>query len=125
MARRIPDDAGLLRRVHPSQIVKDQKTGNLRVSSGAFTDENLSVNVELFMTEDGLRAQKSLDGHQGYGLARVEAAVPRKAALEVVHDPIEGEHSNPYHAEVRGKKTRKIARDLAKASAIIVFAENS
>ena len=110
----IPNEAMLLRRIHPDQVVEDRNTGQPRVSSGAFKDPELSVDVEPILTALGLDWTFSLRNHPGHSLVRFAAGIARENGQAVVHDPIPGE--NEAHAEVRGKKSTGIANRLRDAS---------
>jgi hypothetical protein len=50
----VPDSAGLLRRIHPSQVVQDHNTGRARPSSAAFKDPHMSVDIEPILVSLGL-----------------------------------------------------------------------
>lgn len=109
----IEDDWTLLRRIHPEQIVPDKRTGELRVSSAAFRDPEMSVDVEELLKKANLDWRFSLKDHAGYSLMKFAAAVPRSHDLAVVHSPLP---DNDAHAEVRGQKSASIARALGKAA---------
>lgn len=111
--RLIPDDAQLLRRIHPDYVVEDKNSGLPRPSSAAFKDPNMSVDIEDFLLDDGLDATFSLAGYPGYSLVRIVAGAAREKNLSVVHVPLV---ENSYHAEVRGKKTGAIANHLKSAA---------
>jgi hypothetical protein len=103
--RSINDDAGLLRRVHPNWVVADGNTGGRRVSSAAFRDPALSVDIEPILVAQGLDWQFTLKAHAGYSLVRFPAGSAREKGLSVVSKPLPG---NPAHAEVLGKKTARL-----------------
>lgn len=109
----ILDSWSLLRRVHRSQVVPDGNTGKSRVSSGAFKDPEMSVDVEEILQASGSNWRKSLEGYEGYSLVRFPAAHPRKLGLPVCHKPLP---DNSAHAEVHGKKTGSIANKFVEAS---------
>jgi hypothetical protein len=109
----IADDAGLLRRIRPDQIVDDANAGRRRPSSAAFKDIAMSVDAESILTDSGLDWTFSLKDFSGYSLARFEARHARAKALLVIHKPLT---DNPAHTEVRGKKTQGIANYLLAAS---------
>lgn len=99
----ISDDEKLHRRIHPTFIKPD---GSL--SSQAFTDPEMSVDRAEFRSLD-----ETLDGCPNHGCAAVETGFARGLDQEVVADPM---LLNPAHALVNGKKTKSIARRLAKNS---------
>src|SRR5262245_47927971 len=105
----IADDADLLRRIRPDQIVDDKNLGAKRPSSAAFKDPNMSVDAEHLLQQQGLDWTFSLRGHAGYSLARFKAGTARAKGLAVVHKP---EPSNLAHTEVQGKKTQGAANHL-------------
>jgi hypothetical protein len=109
----IPDDSWLLRRIHPTQVIEDKNAGHRRPSSGAFKDEAMSVDSEHLLHEAGKDWSFSLEGYDGYSLARFRAEVATSLGQEVVHCPVVG---NDFHVEVRGKKTGSISRQLAGAA---------
>ncbi|MEK7996279.1 MAG: hypothetical protein AAB403_20965 [Planctomycetota bacterium] len=108
----IKNEWSLLRRIHPAQIVPDN-TGEPRVSSAAFKDVSMSVDVEEMLIANGIDWNFSLKQHPVHSLMRLLAAVPRSLQQAVVAVPIDG---NPAHAEVRGDKTNAVARSLSKAA---------
>ena len=105
----IENGAGLLRRIHPKQIVDDQNQGKKRPSSAAFLDFELSVDTEPLLRAEGLDWNFSLKGYAGHSLVRFPAGAARAKQLAVVHKP---EFDNKAHTEVIGKKTRAIANHL-------------
>jgi hypothetical protein len=109
----IADDAGLLRRIRPDQIIDDQNLRARRPSSAAFKDPEMSVDAEPILHRHGLDWTFSLQGHSGYSLVRISAGAARAKALAVVCKP---EPGNPAHTEVIGKKTQSIANHLVAAS---------
>jgi hypothetical protein len=109
----IADEWMLLRRIHPEQVVADRQTGELRVSSAAFRDPAMSVDVEELLKRAGLDWRFSLQGYPTYSLAAFSAAVARSLGQAVVSSPLP---ANQAHAEVRGHKTGAVSRALSKAA---------
>jgi hypothetical protein len=107
----IPDEAPLLRRVHPAQIVPDGITGKPRVSTAAFTDPEMSVDAEPILIEDGLNWCFSLREHPGHSLVSFAAIVARQVNQAVEHKP---KPENRAHTEVIGKKTGAVKEQLRK-----------
>jgi hypothetical protein len=105
----IADDANLLRRIRPDQIVDDENFGGKQPSSAAFKDPELSTDAEPILRAHGLDWRFTLQGHEGYSLARFAAGHARIKKLPVIHKPITG---NPAHTEVHGKKTQGVANHL-------------
>jgi hypothetical protein len=110
---KIPDPSGLLRRVHPDHIVPDGNTGRRRLSSGAFNDPRMSVDVEPMLRAKGLDWQFSLAGHEAYSLVRLTAGFVRGHSQIVEHTPIPG---NEFHADVVGRKTGPIRQAFRAAA---------
>jgi hypothetical protein len=111
--QKIPDSSGLLRRVHPDHIVPDGNTGRRRLSSGAFNDPRMSVDVEPMLVAKGLDWQFSVAGHSDYSLVRLNAGLVRSHNQIVEHTPMP---ANDCHAEVVGKKTGAV-RNAFRATA--------
>lgn len=99
----VSDGEKLHRRVHPT-FIKDDGS----VSSQAFTDPEMSVDRAEYRTLD-----ETLEGCPLHGCAAVETRYARSLGQEVVAAP---ELFNPAHAHVNGKKTKSVARALAKNS---------
>lgn len=102
---KIPDASGLLRRVHPEQIVQDKNLGHRRLSSGAFRAKQMSVDVEPMLTAAGLDWTFTLRGYEQFFLVRFKAQFVRAYGQSVEHKPIRG---NPCHAEVIGPKPKSV-----------------
>lgn len=105
----VPQDAGLLRRIHPDQVVSDQNTGQNRPSSAAFRDSEMSVDAEPMLTARGLDWHFTLQGYPRYSLVRFMASAAREKGLAVVPRPLP---ANPAHTLVKGKKTQSIRNHL-------------
>ena len=103
-ADQVADDERLLRRIHPT-FVKPDGT----ISSQAFTDPETSVDREALLPSPN----PALARWPGYGLAALVTGEVRQLGLEVRPDPLE---QNPAHALIVGKKTKAIARQLARSA---------
>jgi len=103
----IPDDIAdtevLNRRIHPDFVRPDGS-----VSSQAFTDTELSVDRAMYWD-----VAETLRGYNGYGVASIVASFARGLQQEVVADKL---LLNPAHALVKGKKSKSIARALARSA---------
>jgi hypothetical protein len=109
----VADDAKLLRRVHPKQLVCDKNLGRCRPASGAFKDKEMSVDAETILHANGLDWRFSLRHSPGFSLVRFPAREARAKGLRVVHRPRPPEQpDNPAHTEVIGT-TDAIARHFA------------
>lgn len=93
----------LHRRIHPTFIKPD---GSL--SSQAFTDPEMSVDRAEYRP-----LNETMDGCWGHGCAAVSTELACALDQDVVADPL---LLNPAHALVKGKKTKSIARKLARKS---------
>jgi hypothetical protein len=92
--------------------VEDRNLNRKRPSSGAFDDDELSVDAEHLLEQAGLDWHFSLDGYSGYSLARLRAGEARSRNLPVHQKPLD---DNPAHCEIHGRKTPGVAKALAKA----------
>jgi len=114
----ILDSDELWRRIHPKWWVADHNRGANRLSSAAFElpRDGTGISVELAALRE-TRAQ-ALDGYDGYGLASIQAQVPRLLDLGIVRQPQAG---NPAHAEIVGDVTRRKQRSMAGAATMLVI----
>ena len=103
----------LLRRVPPLHIVPDPKfaTG-YRVSSAAFDDTEMSVDLAAVRVASGEPLTSCLAGHDGYGLVSITAGLARTHRQEVRRDPIP---ENLAHGLVVGAKTRAVKKAFYEA----------
>ena len=100
----------LFRRVHYNFLKADDDRGCIRLTSGAFQDIELSVDIE-----DGLQVSPAtlLDEFPGYSLVSFDAQAARDANLVVCRAATP---EDPAHGLVVGKKTGSCKRRLAVAS---------
>src|SRR5215469_12178583 len=98
----IPDDERLFRRI-PRTWVDWDENGDALISSAAFKDEELSVNLEWVMARDGRPPEDTIRNYPGYGLAAITTAHARSLNQAVCPDPIPDE---PAHGVVYGQKKR-------------------
>lgn len=112
-AEREPLDGAevLWRRVHHTQWVPDSVTGEHRISSGAFTDPELSVDRATVHEESGRDHKATQADAPAVAAFAAQAAID--LGLQAVADPIP---SNDAHALVLGAKSRSVQRALQKAS---------
>lgn len=108
----IGNDARLFRRIRPDQIVDDQNAGVKRPSTGAFTDENLSVDAEPLLIANGLDHTFSLKGYTNFALVAFPASAARDKQLAVIPKPL---NDNPAHTEVNGKKSYGVQKHLVRS----------
>jgi len=72
----IPADERLFRRI-PRTWVDWDEHGNAVISSAAFKDEELSINLESVMVRDARPPEDAVRNYPGYGLAAITAAHAR------------------------------------------------
>jgi hypothetical protein len=99
----IADTEALNRRIHPDFVRPDGS-----VSSQAFTDTELSVDRAAYWD-----VSETLRGYHGYGAASIIASFARGLQQEVMADKL---LLNPAHALVKGRKSKSIARALARSA---------
>lgn len=103
----IDDEEVLNRRIHPTFVKPDG-----RPSSQAFKDPEMSVDRAKYRPPD-----ESIHQYPEYGLAGFDAALARELEQKVESQP---ELLNPAHAVVRGKKSKSVARRLARAASWVI-----
>ena len=111
----IADDERLFRRIHLKQIVKDEDTGLARISSGAFRDRELSVDIEKVLQSQGEEISFCLKGQRACKLVYLMAGSARQFQQAVFHDPTP---ENPAHGIVYGSKNNKRVSEGLRDSAI-------
>jgi len=112
----IPDEERLFRRIHLAHIV-DGGYGHCEVSSAAFRDTELSVNLEGVMRTSGRAPEDSLKNHPNDLLMSIDAGVCRRNGQLVGRDP---KPEEPAHGYAFGKKSKSIQRALRDAAGWIV-----
>lgn len=112
----ILDEEGLFRRIHLTHIVEGNG-GKSEVSSAAFRDTELSVNLEAVMRAAGREPEDSLKDNPNDLLMSVTAGVCRRNGQMVGPDPRPEE---PAHGYAFGKKSKSIQRALRDAAGWIV-----
>jgi hypothetical protein len=117
----ITNEERLFRRIHLSQIVKDDDTGRARVSSGAFTDKELSINIESVLIGNGEAVDTCLRNYRGHKLVCFTAGQARQLQQIVCRDPISPD--NLSHGLVYGSKSRRIREGLRDSAEWVIPAE--
>lgn len=107
----IVDDDLLYRR-----IIKDWIKVDGSISSAAFNDPLLSVDLSTLTTPDVTKKRGNNPDHV-YGVSQFYVRVARSKNQIVYHDPKIGNYA---HSIVEGKKSRSMKRTLAKACQIII-----
>jgi hypothetical protein len=95
-------DERLLRRIPLTWVDWDEQ-GNAAISSAAFKDEELSINLESTMARGGRQPDDCIRLYSGYGLAAITASHARSLQQAVARDPLPEE---PAHGVVYGQKKR-------------------
>ncbi len=112
----IPDEERLFRRIHLAHMV-DGEGGKSAVSSAAFRETELSVNLESVMRVAGREPKDSLKDNPNDLLLSIAAGACRRNGQMVGPDPTPNE---PAHGYVFGKKSNSIKRALRNAAGWIV-----
>lgn len=112
----VPDEERLLRRIHLTHIVQGDG-GKSEVSSAAFRDTELSVNLESVMQAAGRKPADSLKDNPNDLLMSLTAGVCRRNGQIVGPDP---QPEEPAHGYAFGKKSKRIQRALRDAAGWIV-----
>ncbi len=112
----IPDEEKLFRRIHLTHMV-EVSGGKSKVSSAAFRDVELSVNLDSVMQRAGRAPEDSLKYNPNDLLAGLSAGLCRSRGQLVGPDPTPEE---PAHGYVFGKKDRRIKSALRDAASWVV-----
>lgn len=114
----IRDEEKLFRRIHLAQLVRDDDTDSVRVSTAAFRDEDLSVNIESVLTESGCTPEACLRNHHCHRLVSLAAGDTRRLNQSLCHDPLPDDLS---HGLIYGlKKNRQIQIGLSAAAIWVI-----
>lgn len=104
----IADSERLFRRIHLKQIVKDEDTGLARISSGAFRDKDLSVDIESILLSMGEAPTYCLQNQTAFKLVCFTAGQARQLQQLVCRDP---QPHNSAHGIVYGSKNSRRVHD--------------
>jgi len=117
----IPFDEILLRRIPGSWTVWDDNKNDVRPSSQAFSDHPDGTPMSVFLagelTAAGQRPETILAGHDGFSLVSISVGLVRDLGLTVRRRPLP---NTVGHAEVCGKKTTRIRKELAREALWVV-----
>jgi hypothetical protein len=117
----IVDEDRLFRRIHPAHVVKDDDTGLARVSTAAFKDQELSINIESVLRSEGKTAEVCLQNYPKYKLVAITAGEARQYQQIVCRDPLP---ENLSHGLVCGsKKSNRIHNGLRALAKWVVPAQ--
>ena len=103
----IPPEMRVLHRVHPNNYVDSED----RPASSEFDNSSDGSGTSADLMEDDDQPERTLAGHEGFGLVALTVADIRAAGLGVVRNPVEG---NPQHVLIQGPKKRAAKRTLAR-----------
>jgi hypothetical protein len=112
----IPHDERLFRRINITHVV-ERDADKTEVSSAAFRDDELSVNLESVMKSACRPPEDALRNSPNDRLMSVAAGVCRDHEQKVGPDPTPEE---PAHGYVFGKKSKAIRRALRDAAKWVV-----
>jgi len=107
----IPDQAILFRRINQVLLTQEGE-----ISSAAYKDPEMSVNWEKYST-----AEQTADASSAF-VTGLSAGRYRGFNQTVVHKPVEpGQPDGPNqaHSEVKGHKTKSLARQMKDAAQIV------
>ena len=114
----VSDNERLWRRVHPSDIIRDPESKELRPTSAAFRpSEEMSVDIASLTTPEAV-----LSNYPHHSLIEFTAGIVRKEGGIVVRDPLP---DNPSHALVCGKNpegrlTKSQAKKIQQSSKWVI-----
>ncbi len=118
----IINEERLFRRVTLHQIVKDEDTGYARISSGAFKDKELSINIESILLGGGETVDACLHKHQGFKLVSFTAGQARQLQQIICPDPEPPD--NMSHGLVCGSKnSRRVYEGLRDSAQWVIPAQ--
>jgi len=118
----ITNDERLFRRIHLTQIVKDDDTGQARVSSSAFKDKELSINIESILLGGGDTVHACLRNYKVHKLVCFTAGHARQLQQIVCGDPEPPD--NMSHGLVCGSKSsRRVYEGLRDSAEWVIPAE--
>jgi len=115
----IPNAERLFRRIHLTHVVEGEG-GSSMVSTAAFRDVELSVNLESVMDAEGRAPEDSLKHNPNDLLMSITAGLCRNQEQLVGPDPIPEE---PAHGYAFGKKSKGVQRALRDAAVWVVPGE--
>jgi hypothetical protein len=109
----IENDEKLFRRIHLLHLVPDEDTGLARVSTGAFKQKEMSINIDSTLRQEGQESEACLIGYPGQRLVSIRAGMARKYQQAICRDPLPWEIS---HGLVYGNKNGRIPEKLRDAA---------
>jgi len=107
----IPDADRLFRRVRPNQL-QPETDGSQRPSSAVFKNQELSVNIESLMAEQGRQPEETLTSFPDDFLTSIVARDVRAYGYPIVKDT--APPNDPAHGLVLGRKTSAFANAMVR-----------
>lgn len=118
LPRDVPDDAVLLRRVHPKQFDFGSCSPWAVVFGNDEAADSHSVNWEEHTSQE-----KTLVGHESFGVVALTAKDYRDLEQAIDHTPNQAE-DNYGHCDAIGKKTARVKKNLKKVAKLRVCPED-
>jgi hypothetical protein len=118
----IGDAERLFRRVHITFLVPDDDTGLARISSGAFRDKDLSINIESILLSEGKTPAACLATQTTHKLTFISAGAARQHQQSVCRDP-DPLHDNLSHGIVWGPKNKNVRDGLRDSAHWVIPAQ--
>lgn len=113
----IPDSDRLFRAVKPNLLVSEPD-GTMRPSSAVFKTQEMSVNIESLMVEQGRSPEETLERFPGWLLTSIIAGDVRRFSCPIVKAT--APPNDPAHGLVLGKKTGAFANAMRRSARWIV-----
>jgi hypothetical protein len=109
----IHDEDFVIRRVSEKQIVPDKNTGRRRISTLLYKDQDnngLSIDLKKLIESKDLDPKKYVTTPRWIGSVLLPVQGVRHLGCKVGFNPLD---DNPYHGEIWGASTKKIAKKLS------------
>ena len=103
----------LFRRIHLLHLVLDEDTGLTRVSTGAFKQKEMSINIDSTLRQEEQESKACLIGYPGQCLVFIRAGTAREYQQAICRDPLPGVLS---HGLVYGSKNGRVPEKLRDAA---------
>lgn len=118
----IGDGVTLYRRVHPDFLVHDDNRDCIRLSTGAFQQEEMSVALGDDLEQQGAQPTQLLAEYPSYALVSIKARHARVVDQAVCRDHLPDDAT---HGLVVGRKRGSVQRSLARAAKWVVPPEDA
>lgn len=117
---RIIDSEVLLRRLPPLWVVAGDQ-GRMKISSAAFRHDELSIQFESLLGQQGRPVEDALKGYPDNLLCSITAGLAHELGQGVVYDT--EPPNDPAHGLVLGKKTKSVANRFAREAKWVIPSE--